>query len=115
MGGIQLLVTIKNGLKFFQGKKLMRITIVGGEELTHKVLASFKNNFAMSGLGSVLDVLLNEGVDALAAISAVAHLDEVAMVAKMNACTLSGVIGGRRRFWHGMVRCTWEASYRSCT
>ena len=70
----------------------MRITIIAEEELTHKVLAGFKNDFAMSGLGRSLDVLLDEGVDALAAISAIANLDGVMMVAQMNACTLSGVI-----------------------
>ena len=70
----------------------MRITIIAEEELTHKVLAGLKNNFAMSSLGSLLDVLLNKGVDALAAIYVVADLDWVAMVAQMNACTLSGVI-----------------------
>jgi hypothetical protein len=70
----------------------MRITIIAEEELTHKVLAGFKFFFAMSGLGRLLHVLLNDGGDALAAISVVADLDGVAMVAQMNARTLSGVI-----------------------
>ena len=82
----------KNGLKFIQQKKLMRITIVAEEELTHQIFAGFKNIFAMSGLGSVLDVLLDEGVDAFVAISAVVDLDGVTMVAQMNARTLSSVI-----------------------
>jgi hypothetical protein len=56
--GIQLLATIKNGFKFFQGKELMRISIIAEEELTHKVLAGLKNNFVVSGLGRSLDVLL---------------------------------------------------------
>jgi hypothetical protein len=60
VGGIQLLATIKNGLKFFQGKDLMRINIIAEEELTHKVLVGLKNNFAMSGLERLLDVLLNK-------------------------------------------------------
>jgi hypothetical protein len=51
------------------------ITIIAEEELTHKVLVGLKNNSAMSGLGRLLDVLLDKGVDALAAISAVADLD----------------------------------------
>jgi hypothetical protein len=29
----------------------MRITFIAEEELTHKVLAGFKDDFAMSGLG----------------------------------------------------------------
>jgi hypothetical protein len=57
VGVIQLLATIKNGFKFFQQNKLMRITIIAEEELTHKVLGGFKNNFAMSGLGRLLDML----------------------------------------------------------
>ena len=59
----------------------MKISVVAEEELTHKVFAGPKNNFAMSGLGDVLDVLLDKVVDALADISAVAGLDGVAMVA----------------------------------
>ena len=62
------------------------------EELTHKVFASFQNDFVVSGLRRSLDMLLDEGVDTLAAISAVADLDEVTMVAKMNAHPLSGII-----------------------
>jgi hypothetical protein len=92
VGGIPLLATIKNGLKFFQRKELMRISIIAEEELTHKVLAGLKNNFSLSGLVRSLDVLLDKGVDALATISAVADLDSVAMVAQMNACTLSDII-----------------------
>ena len=68
------------------------ITIIAEEELTHKVFAGLKNNFAMSGLGRSLDILLNEGVDALAAIPTIADLDGVTMIAKMNACPLSGII-----------------------
>jgi len=90
--GIQLLVTIKKGFKFFQGKGLMRNSIIAEEELTHKVLAGLKNNFAVSGLGRSLYVFLQEGVDALATISAVANFDRMKMVAKMNAGTLSAVI-----------------------
>ena len=92
MGGVQLLATIKNGLKFFQRKKLMRRTIIAEEELTHKILAGFEDNLAMSCLGRSLDVLLQEGVDALATISAVPNFDGMKMVSKMNACTLSGDI-----------------------
>jgi hypothetical protein len=50
----------------------MRISIIAEEELTHKVFAGLKNNFAMSGLGRSPDVLLDKGVNALATISAVA-------------------------------------------
>jgi hypothetical protein len=92
VGGIQLLAMIKNGFKFLQGKELMRISIIGEEELTHKVLAGLKNNFVVSGLGRSLDVLLDKGVDALAPISVVANLDRVPMVAQMNARTLNGII-----------------------
>ena len=70
----------------------MRITIIAEEDLTHKVLAGFKNNFTISGLGSLLDVIIDEGVNVFAAIFAVADLDGVAMVAHMNARTLSDVI-----------------------
>ena len=37
----------------------MRINIVAREELTHKVFDGLKNNFAVSGLGSALNVLLD--------------------------------------------------------
>ena len=70
----------------------MRNSIIAEEELTHKVLAGLKNNFAVSGLGRSLYVFLQEGVDALATISAVANFDRMKMVAKMNAGTLSAVI-----------------------
>jgi hypothetical protein len=46
----------------------------------------------MSRLGCLLDVLLDDGVDALETFSTIADLDGVAMVAHMNARTLSGVI-----------------------
>ena len=92
VGGIQLLATIKNGLEFFQRKKLMKSTIIAEEELTHKVLAGFEDEFALSGLGRLLNMLLEEGVDALVTISAIANFDWMTMVAKMNAGTLSGVI-----------------------
>jgi hypothetical protein len=85
---IQLLATIKNGFKFFQKKELMRNSIIAEEELTHKVLAGLKNNFAVSGLGRSLDVLLQEGVDALATISAVANLHWMKMRTEMNAGSL---------------------------
>ena len=70
----------------------MRISIIAEEELTHKVLAGLKNNFAMSGLGSSLDVLLDCCVDTLAAIPTIADLDRVMMIAKMNARPLSGIV-----------------------
>ncbi len=92
VGGIQIFAMFKNGLKFFHRKKLMRSTFTAEEELTNKVLAGFEDDFAMSGLGRTLHVLLEEGVDALATISAVANFDRMRMVAKMNAGTLSGVI-----------------------
>ena len=95
---------IKNKLKFFQGKEFMRISIIAEEELTQKVLVGLKNNFIVSGLGRLLDVLLDEGVDALAAISAVADLDRVAIVTKRNACTQSGVIAVDVEDF-GMARC----------
>jgi hypothetical protein len=72
--------------------KLMRITIIAEEELTNKILAGFQDDFAMSGLGRSLDVLLQEGVDALVTIFALTNFDGMKMVAKMNACTLSGDI-----------------------
>ena len=59
----------------------MRFNIITKEDLTHKIIASFKDNFDMSGLGHSLDVHLDEGVDALAVIFAVANLDGVPMVA----------------------------------
>jgi hypothetical protein len=71
---------------------LMGITIIAEEELTHKVLADFEDDFAMNCLGRLLDVLLQDCVDALATISAVPNFDGMKMVAKMNAYTLSGVI-----------------------
>ena len=59
----------------------MRITIIAEEELTYKVLAGFKDDFAISGLGRSLDVLLNEGVNVHVVIPAVANLDGVTMIA----------------------------------
>ena len=70
----------------------MRITIIAEEKLTNKIFANFEGDFAMSGIGRSLDVLFQEGVDALATISAVANFDGMKMVTQMNACTLSGVI-----------------------
>jgi hypothetical protein len=90
VGGVQILATIKNRLKFIQGKEFMRIGIIAEEDLTQKVLAGLKNNFAVSGLGRSLDVLLDKGVDAFATVSTVADLDRVGMVTEMNAGTLSG-------------------------
>ena len=75
MGGIQVLATIKNGFKFFQGKELMRISIIAEEEFSHNVFVGLKNNFPVNGLGRSLDVLLDKRVDALATISAVANPD----------------------------------------
>ena len=61
----------------------------------------------MSGLGRSLDMLLQEGVDALATISAVANLDMVAMITEMNAITLSGTIAVDVEdfgiAWHGAM------------
>ena len=51
----------------------MKITIIAGEELTHKVFVGFEDDFAMSGMGHSLDVLLEEGVNAFATISALAN------------------------------------------
>ena len=70
----------------------MTIIIFTKEELIHNVLIGFKNNFVVSSLGRLHDMLLNEVVDMLAAIFGVAVLDEVQMVAWMNASTLNGVI-----------------------
>jgi hypothetical protein len=67
-------------LKFFQCKKL-RITIITEGELTYKVFAGFKNKFSISGLGRLLDVLLDEGVHTFVPNFIVANLDEVPMVA----------------------------------
>ena len=70
----------------------MRIIIIAEEELTHKDLVGFKNNFAMSGLGRLLDILFDENVNALAAIFAVANPDGMPIVARMNARTLRRVV-----------------------
>jgi hypothetical protein len=70
----------------------MRNSIIAEEELTHKVFAGLKNNFAVSGLGRTLDVLLQEGVDALATISAVANLHRMLMSTEMNTCSLRGLL-----------------------
>jgi len=88
MRGIQLLATIKIGFKFFQGKGFMRNSIIAEEELTHKILACLKNNFAVSGLGRSLDVLLEKCIDTLPAVSAVSNLDWVFMSTDMNAGSL---------------------------
>ena len=69
----------------------MRITIIV-EELTHKVLAGFLNNFVVRVLGHSLDVLLDVGIDTFAPIPGIADFDWVTMVAKMNARSLSGIV-----------------------
>jgi hypothetical protein len=90
--GIQLLATIKNGFKFFQGKGLMRNNIIAEEELTHKILACLKNNFTVSGLGRSLDVLLEKCIDTLPAVSVVSNLHWMLMSTEMNACFLRGLL-----------------------
>ena len=45
----------------------------------------------MSALGGLLVVLLDESIDVLAAIATVVNLDEVPMVAHINARTSGGV------------------------
>jgi hypothetical protein len=90
--GIQLLATIKIGLKFFQGKGFMRNSIIAEEELTHKVLVCFKNNFAVSGLGRSLDVLLQKCIDTLPAVSTISNLHWMLMNTEMNACSLRGLL-----------------------
>jgi hypothetical protein len=92
VGGIQLLATIKNGFKFLQGKGFMRNNIIAEEELTHKILACLKNNFAMSGLGRSLDVLLEKCIDTLPAIFTVSNLHWMLMSTEMNACSLRGLL-----------------------
>jgi hypothetical protein len=62
------------------------------DELTYNVLADFHTDFIVSGSRRSFDVLLDEGVDTFAAISAAADLDDVTMVAKMNAHPLSCII-----------------------
>ena len=52
------------------------ITINLEEELTHEVLAGFQNDFAVSGLGHSLDVLVDEGIDMFVANPAIADLDK---------------------------------------
>jgi hypothetical protein len=90
--GIKLLATIKIGLKFFQGKGFMRNNIIAEEELTHKVLACLKNNFAVSGLGRLLDVFLEKCMDTLPAVSVVSNLHWMLMNIEMNACSLRGLL-----------------------
>jgi hypothetical protein len=46
----------------------------------------------VSGLVPLLDVLLDEGVNMLAAIHAIADLDWMTIIANMNARSLSGII-----------------------
>ena len=70
---------------------MTRITIITEEELTHKVLASFCNDFAVSGLGRSLKVFLNEGVNTLVAIPTITDLDWVTMLAKMNTRPLISI------------------------
>lgn len=57
------------------------ITIITKEELTYKVIASFDNYVFVSGLECLLDMLFDEGVNTLAAISAIADFDGVPIVA----------------------------------
>ena len=70
----------------------MRNNIIAEEELTHKVLACLKNNFAMSGLGRSCDVLLEKCIDTLPAVSAVSNLHRMLMSTEMNAGSLRGLL-----------------------
>jgi hypothetical protein len=70
----------------------MRNNIIAEEELTHKILACLKNNFAVSGLGRSLDVLLEKCIDTLPAVSAVSNLHRMLMSTEMNAGSLRGLL-----------------------
>lgn len=108
VGENQLLAMIKNGFKFFQRKKLLRFIIIL-EELIQKVLAGFKNDYAMSGLKCLLNVLLDEvWLSLQLPRGADSYPDECMHVEWCHCC-------GRKRFWPGMVQCIWEAIYISHT
>jgi len=66
----------------------MLVIIVTKEEVTNEVFANLKYNFVVSSLGHLIDLLFNECVDALAAVSALANLDKVTVCVEMNISTL---------------------------
>jgi hypothetical protein len=68
----------------------MKIIIIAEEKVSHKV--GFLNDVAMTGLGHLLHVFLDKGVDTLVVIPTLIDLDEVTMVANMNARSMSGII-----------------------
>jgi len=66
----------------------MFFNIVTKEEVTNDVFANLKYNFAISRLGHLVDLLFNECMDALAAVSTVANFDKVTICVEMNTSTL---------------------------
>jgi len=69
---------------------MMFVIIVAKEELTDEVFADLQDDFAVSGLGRPVDLLLNECVDSLATNSAVTNLDRVTVCTEMDTSTLGG-------------------------
>ena len=68
------------------------LTIFRKEELTNNVLASFKDDLAVRGLRRTLNVLLDECIDALPAVSAISNLHRMLMGTDMNAGSLGGLL-----------------------
>jgi len=77
--------------ELFGGEETLCVTITGKEELTNNVLAGFKDDLAVCGLGRTLNVLLEKSIDTLSAVSAVSHLNWMLMSTNMNAGSLGGL------------------------
>ena len=70
----------------------MCVIIARKEELTNNVFAGFKDDLAVRGLRRTLNVLLDECIDALPAVSAVCNLHWMLMRYYMNAGSLEGLL-----------------------
>jgi hypothetical protein len=90
--GIQLSTTLKHRFKLFQGEQTLCVIIARKKEITHNVIAGFKDDLAVSGLRRTVNVLLEKCIDTLPAVSAVSNLDWMLMSTDMNAGSLGGVL-----------------------
>ena len=71
---------------------MLCVIIARKEELTNNILAGFKDDLAVRGLRRTLNVLLDECIDALPAVSAISNLHRMLMGTDMNAGSLGGLL-----------------------
>jgi len=68
------------------------VIIARKEELTNNVLAGFKDDLVVPGLGRTVNVFLEKSIDTLSAVSAVSHLYWMLMSTDMNAGSLGELL-----------------------